>query len=378
MSLVQEPSRRRHDLEASLAQAPPRLSELAVDSGVAGVAWAHAKHLKARFPEVVEALDTARKRAWTRHLMTLADLRRVADVLSPIAGSWAVVKGPVLAELVYGAPDRRSYLDLDLLVRPSAFADALHLLEGMGAVLLDRNWHLIASTMRAELSLLLDRRTNIDLHWHLVNEAALRAQIHWDIDALLDRARTEAVGGVTVPVLEPCDALVHLATHACLSGANRMIWFKDIELQLEAFPVPGAAIEDRARSAGVWPQANLALVRSANTLGFPGPEHRTPWTRLNSAVGCGRYRSGHGIGGSGRTLATACRGTATASVRATVAGVMQHVTATADLPAPIRRALPAPPPQHEELKRVAGSERDRARYLGRVVAEGVPHERRPG
>lgn len=61
---------------------------------------------------------------------------------------------------------------------------------------------------------------------------------------------------------------MHLAVHACLSGGHRMVWLKDIERQLVKYPVPRDVVEQRARSAGLWPHTDLALTRAETTFGL--------------------------------------------------------------------------------------------------------------
>jgi hypothetical protein len=370
VALAQEPDRRRDDLGEAIAAAPGTLADAVIAHGIAGVAHRHARHLTDRFPTLLAALDAARKDIWSRHLITVTDLREVARIFAGLGGPWAVVKGPVLAEHAYGGPDRRRYLDLDLLVDPRVYGTALDLLQGAGAPLLDRNWQLIRSSMRAELSLVINGRTSIDLHWHLLNEAGLRRRASWNMTDLLERAVIRDVGGQPVPVLEPTDALVHLAAHACLSGAHRMIWLKDIERQCTAFPVPMDALEERARAAGLWGQVNLAMLRAANTFGLPRPVHRPAWTRINQLLGCDEFRVERGFAGTGRTLASATRRTVLGSAVALGATAVQP-EASADVPDRRRRWPPAAPPTLAVLRRDAGSPADRHAYLADVAASGT-------
>jgi putative nucleotidyltransferase-like protein len=365
IALAREPDRSAHDLERILADAPGDLGRRVVDHGIAGLAHRHASHLKARFPELLEELDAARRQDWSSHLTKLFDLGQVAAALRDLDGHWAVVKGPVLAERSYRRGDLRGYFDIDLLVAPSCYGDALGLLERAGAVLLDRNWPLIRSQLRGELSLEIHGRTTIDLHWHLLNAPALRRASSWNMDDVLRRAVIADVGPHRVPVLEPLDALVHIAAHACLSGTRRLIWLKDVERQQAAFPVLAADVRARARAAGLWPAVNLALLRAARTFDLPGPAGLTTWSMVNQAVGADRFGTAGRIR-NGRTLAAATRPTLPASVAAVGATVLRDTALPWARSRGFAAWLPDPPPTLEDLRRSNGGQADRDAYLAAI------------
>jgi hypothetical protein len=330
------------------------------------VAYHRAKHLRSRFPDLVDGLNEVRSQAWSSHVTKITDLAEIAAALQSIDGRWAVVKGPVLAERAYGRGDLRSYMDIDVLVHRTEYGEALSLLEGAGAVLLDRNWELIRSSVRAELSLELNGRTTIDLHWHLLNETPLRRRTSWDMDALLGRVVVADVGRARVPVLDPVDALVHVATHACLSGGHRMIWLKDIERQQAAFPVAAVEVESRARAAGLWPAVHLALLRSARTFDLPLPRSTPGWSRLNRWVGTDGFRT-EGPAGDGRTLAAATRRRVPQSVGAVAATVLRDRGFPWGRAHGLGRWLPPTPPTLDDLRRPAGSDADRRAYLAAIA-----------
>jgi hypothetical protein len=371
VALVAEPDRRAVDLSTALEQAPADLADHVVEHGLAGLAHLHAKHLRPQYPILVDALAAARQDAWSQHLTTLVDLAVVAVALEPLTGQWAVVKGPALAERTYGRGDLRRYHDVDLLVHPAHFGSALDLLEAAGVTLLDRNWQLIRSSMRAELSLQVAGRTTVDLHWHLLNEAAIRRRAQWDMPQLLARAKPRTLGQLTVPVLDDVDALVHLAVHACLSGGHRLIWLKDLERQQSAFPVPMEEVERRARMARLWPAVHLALLRSSRTFDWPAPPHPPAWSRLNRRLQTDGFRTAGGVGGSGRTLAMGTREGVVSSVAAVAGAVAHHSLFPRLRRTPLRAVVPPVRPQLADLRRLGGTAQDRAGYLRAVAATVV-------
>jgi hypothetical protein len=367
VALAQEPEHRDVDLASALTAASPELVQALVDHGLAGLAATRVREIRQNVPALCPQLNAARAMSWSNHLTMVADLGEVAAALDGIHGGWALVKGPVLAELAYGRADLRSYVDLDVLVHPASFGEALRRLTTTGADLLDRNWELIRSSMRAELSLELNQRTPIDLHWHLINEAPLRRRTTWRTSDLLERRTTAQIGEHTVPVLDETDALMHVAVHACRSGAHRLVWLKDIERLIATHPPDYPELERRARAAKLWPHVDLALSRSAAVFGFPLPFRHTAWTRLNRSLGCGGFRTTGRLFATGRSLAEACRtttaGSAAALTTATVAN-WHWQWAQGHHPIP---GLPPPPAPVEELRRPAGAGRDRDAYLTEVA-----------
>src|SRR5207342_3091634 len=105
------------------------------------------------------------------------------------------------------------------------FADALQALDEVEFQLVDRNWPLLRSTMRAEVAMAGKYGTPVDLHWHIAVPKNLRLSFDIDIDGMLKRSTLGMLGnGLEVPVLDPVDTVFHLAFHAAQSGGGRLVW----------------------------------------------------------------------------------------------------------------------------------------------------------
>lgn len=199
-------------------------------------------------PELGTRLAAAYHRAIRTHLRAVEGLRMLHDVLGSVA-PWVVVKGPVLAGLLYRRPDIRSYVDLDIVVPPARFAEAVEALEEAGCGLADRNWELLRDQVPGELRVMLPSGLWIDLHWHLVNIAAERNAFRLDTDALITRSRWVSIPGLTVPVrtLDQADTFLHLALHACLAGGDRLVWAADLHEAVRGDAPPWDLVVSRAR-----------------------------------------------------------------------------------------------------------------------------------
>ncbi len=84
-------------------------------------------------------------------MRTTAELPVVAQTLREADVPWLLVKGPVVADVLYTRPDLRAYVDLDVLVPASHFSEAVERLEAAGARLIDANWPLLLADMRGQV-----------------------------------------------------------------------------------------------------------------------------------------------------------------------------------------------------------------------------------
>ena len=219
--------------------------------------------------------------------LALRDLAVAAAAFNDAGLPWLAFKGPVLAEHVYRRADLRSYGDLDLLVPPAQLRLAVAALEAAGGTLLDRNWQMVLEHMRGQLHVRLPAGTIVDLHWNLLNDEASRQIFPVDVNQLLERRRNVVVGGCAIPTLAVDDTIVHLALHACTSGGNRLIGYKDLEQAVLGLRVDWDAVIKRAHEWRAGQATAVMLVVATRALDFdvesetiralsPGPV----WRRL--------------------------------------------------------------------------------------------------
>jgi hypothetical protein len=205
------------------------------------------------------------------HLKVLDALSHVARAFDAASIPFAVFKGPALAELAYPRPDLRSYQDLDVLVSPQSFGSALAALEGIGAAVLDANWTMMTESEVGEVRVDLGDGVLLDLHWSVFNEVAVRRAFNVKTGALLDRATKADLAGIPVAVLDPTDALVHVAVHACMAGANRLGWLKDFEQSFANRSEGWQALVERTEEWGASIAVGTVLDRAARLLQMEVP-----------------------------------------------------------------------------------------------------------
>jgi hypothetical protein len=221
--------------------------------------------------EVVRSIEGSRTAWMARHMLALAELERLQVSLDAANVPFVVVKGPVLSEHLYADAGLRMFGDVDLLFPPDGFARAVEVLERAGAAVLDRNWSLALSELRGQLHLQLPLGNVGDAHWHIVNRAVVREDFTIPTEELLGRARRIRVGTLQVPTLDPVDTLLHLSLHAALSGADRLIWLKDVERAIAVDRPPWDVVVRRSRRWKASRSVAVTLARARRTLDAPVP-----------------------------------------------------------------------------------------------------------
>jgi hypothetical protein len=321
------------------------------------------------------ALQERNRRAANFHLRVLGALRTALDSLM---GTMAVVvlKGPVLAALG-GTRSVRTYGDLDLLIAPASYLDALEALEGIGATLFPYGgWRGAFETRHAQLPLLLPLGVGLDLHWHLCSEPGVRNSFSVDsADRLLSRAGRLELGIGAIPVLDPHDMVIHTAAHAGWSGGDRLGWLVDVDATIGRvdLDLDWDVIVRRAQAWKLDHVVRDVLRRTAHEIGtaIPAevlrPRHLTPMAFVLEKLDAGAPIQAIG---SGYSAARLTRIYLRSTLRSTAWAVGVQAVAAAR-----RRLSPPPPPSTVDglpgsFTKGADDERWRDSYLGWVVTEG--------
>ena len=163
--------------------------------------------LPATFAGAVEdALVQARRRATLVEQVALQLVRRLEQAgVSPV-----ILKGPHLAQRLYGDVGMRASNDVDLLVAPEQFHAAVRALELAGYQSEGKApWISDLPLFEASLTPLDDWRPPVDLHWRL----------HWyETSFSRDFARRSHVDEHGVVVTQPVDELAALLLFWCRDG----------------------------------------------------------------------------------------------------------------------------------------------------------------
>jgi hypothetical protein len=208
-------------------------------------------------------------------------LRRFIENEVPVVG----LKGPILAEAVYGDSSLREFCDLDLLIHVQDLAKAEDILRACGyaAPYPDRDYCTAFLSYQGQYPF---RRGQsdlwVDLHWQFSQDGVvfpLRAAEVWP------RLIEETIAGRTVPSLAHDDLAMFLAAHGTKEGWRRLLWLCDFAEFLHRYQdLDWIAILERAARSHSSRQLLLAIELAATMLDAPAPAQLLEKARNNSAV----------------------------------------------------------------------------------------------
>jgi Uncharacterised nucleotidyltransferase len=222
-------------------------------------------------PDVLDRLAAGRRRAASHHLLVRDVLARTAAVLDAGGIPWLVFKGPVLSSSVYCDPGMRRYSDLDVLVPPDRFADAVVAMDGAGFGNPITSWSPQAYFRAGAIAFDVGG-IGVDLHWHVMYKYQDRRWYDIDPEQLFARRHSVDIGGRTYATFDEVDTVFHLALHAAREGCHRLVWLKDIELAIAVGQPDLDELVRRSREARCAPAIGIALARSKWALGTAVPD----------------------------------------------------------------------------------------------------------
>ena len=229
------------------------------------------------------------------------ELGPAAEVLTEAAGVAPIVlKGPAVAERLYGAPGLRAYADLDLLVPQRSLRQAV-------SALRDAGWEPARAgrTYAALGEPLPGFAEDYGHEFHLVRRvgpAEVHLEVHWRIsdDPLseaLDHARLSARGraipelGAHVVAPAPVDEMLVLAVHVLSHSRDQTRLIQHVDLALASEALPQSQWEEaftEVDELGLGWALHRALDRVAETTGVararPAPcPQPPPWGPMRAA-----------------------------------------------------------------------------------------------
>ena len=236
------------------------------------------RHLRGiDLPQPFAAELRARNAAQVRRALSLAgELLGVMDGLASAGIEALAYKGPPLAMAAYGDLSLRSFVDLDLLVRPDDVPLSLEVLAGAGY---DSALELSPAQERWFRRVdgdypLVHRQTGtlVELHARV---SSLRFGMPIDTDALIRRSRTVPLGGGEVRTLGYDDLLLVLFVHGAKHRWKRLEWLAAVAALLRAGRGDVETVLARAAELRARRTALLALHLAAELLDTPVPAEVT-------------------------------------------------------------------------------------------------------
>jgi hypothetical protein len=157
---------------------------------------------------------------WTKTLRdTLAEFHRRAVPAIPLKGPW-------LAERLYGDSALRLYADLDLLVKRADFLRSEELLSGLGFSAAERRDDYARTFCRDDITL--------ELHDDVENPLA----VDFGIEKAWERAQLAEFDGIPARLLGPSDELLFLCLHGARHRFERLSHVLDLVLAFRRLAAP--------------------------------------------------------------------------------------------------------------------------------------------
>lgn len=218
-------------------------------------------------------------------------LRDLADHFGRAGVPFLVIKGSVLAELIYHDPMIRRFFDVDVVVPPARLGEAEALLRSWGyrigqvGKLLttaprgkDEERDAEALTQRFyerfeyELPLVppaSDQRLAVDVHWHV----APPSRLHATAQQLWEQTAAVVVADTAIQTFNPEATLIHLAVHAttCSFAGFRLLHLCDVAWAASAMPPPYDRLWQLARAWGVDAHLDTVLDMTERVLSIACP-----------------------------------------------------------------------------------------------------------
>jgi hypothetical protein len=243
--------------------------------------------------EVRGELEVAYQRNAVRNTLLARELSRLFELFGGHGVPVIPLKGPLLAESLYGDASLRMCADLDVLVPRGAVGDAFELLLVHGYDRADRYPVELADVdflVRNTMEYGFRPRPPafpylLELHWDIAWRWRADSAMVEDIWA---EARPRAFGGVQVLVLSAEWELLYLAVHAARHRWQGLKWLADIHEVCTRARFDWARVVDKAHRFGLERALALSLSACHALFGTPLPRvysgHRVPsWLPLYPA-----------------------------------------------------------------------------------------------
>jgi len=242
------------------------LIQLADHHGVTPLVYQALRGTESVPSSTLETLGNRYQHNARKNLQFTAELFRVLDCLDSHSIPAIPLKGPVLADTVYGDLALRDFSDLDVLVRREHVLKAKTALGTLGYAV---NTQLSEAEERAYLAAGYEYtfdgpagRNLLEIQWDILPRFYA---VNFDCGELYRRARTVPVCGRAVRTLSPEDLLLTLCVHAGKHAWIRLYWLRDIAGAVQSQTIDWMGLERRARELGVARIVGVSL-RLANRL----------------------------------------------------------------------------------------------------------------
>jgi hypothetical protein len=227
-------------------------------------------------PAWAELQENVRRNA-LRNLWLSGELVRLVRRLAETGVTALPYKGPAMAAALWGSPDLRECVDLDLLVLPQHVARAAETLQHAGhepLVKLSAAELAYHVRMAAELPFAgpaLDGagRLLLELQWRIVPRCFA---VDMELEPMWPRLRRHQLAAENIAALAEEDLLLVLCVHGWKHAWGKLIWVADIAQLLATAELDFAAVLARARQLRIERMLLLGLALAQQEFGAELPQ----------------------------------------------------------------------------------------------------------
>ena len=221
-----------------------------------------------------------------KNLKFAGELLRILDCLDSHAIPAIPLKGPVLAERLFGDLAQRDFSDLDVMLRARDVERAtsalrmLNYVPQMSLSVAERGAYL-----RHGYEYTLDGpagRNLLEIQWNVLPRFYA---VDFDCDGFFERATTAQLAGHTVRTLCAEDLLLTLCVHAAKHNWSRLCWIRDIAGVVECQSIDWEQIADHARELGISRIVGVSLLLTHRLLSTDVPDRMQELWRTDAAIG---------------------------------------------------------------------------------------------
>lgn len=196
-------------------------------------------------PAIKEKLALQFHEHTQNNLFLTAKLLEIVHLLSDSEIPVLPFKGPTLAMRAYGNLSLRQFVDLDILVQPKHFDEAIKKLTENGYKTVGEVPRLKRKSFffmsKKDIGLADEHlRVRIELHWKL---SGAHFALPFELNGLWDRLENQNLGGVQIKTTPFADLFIYLCLHGSRHGWERLAWICDLNELIRAEQKSGKEID---------------------------------------------------------------------------------------------------------------------------------------
>lgn len=228
-------------------------------------------------PSALAELKEWSKASGQRTLILLSQLGRIAQHFSQNGIQLCALKGPLLAQRLFGDVGLRTSRDIDLLIEPEVIAEAESIMLAHGCLrsfpavpLTPRQWRVYLQEWRHFVYYLPEHRIYVELHWALAPPDLVSPG---DVRQMLSRARPAALAGTSIHTLSEEDLPVYLLIHGSVHSWVRLKWLVDFVVWMRgASDSDWSQLKGQMRALGLQRPLAQAVLLAHRLFSVPIPE----------------------------------------------------------------------------------------------------------